>query len=406
MADRDSSRSRADARGQSAHPNHDGMRIVQISPFSWDAPGGVQVHVRQLALHLGSRGHEVLILAPGEAPHRRSDVRIVGRAVPFRANGSVAPICLSPSSSRVVRLALREFHPDVIHVHEPLNPSTAMLGVLQANAPVVATFHSYVPRGNLQSKAYRAMMRMMRPVWERIDRRIAVSEAARYSVCSRMGDGGVMRSSERRQCPGVRQRGQPASLPPGRRLLFVGRLERRKGFPVAVRAFGRLATRVSRLRLVVVGDGADRDAIDDLPDAARARVDMLGRVSESALPASTAVEHLPRAVDREGEFRHRAHRGHGVGAAGRGQQHSGYREVLRRGREGLLVTPGEADELAEAVRHLLDDPRAGPRVRPAWPAARPALRLEDDRRSARGDLREMTRMPMREHAASRVLAGV
>jgi phosphatidyl-myo-inositol alpha-mannosyltransferase len=382
------------------------MRIVQISPFSWDAPGGVQVHVRQLALHLGSRGHEVLILAPGEAPQRRSDVRIVGRAVPFRANGSVAPICLSPWSSRVVRQALREFHPDVIHVHEPLNPSTAMHGVLQANAPVVATFHSYVPRGNLQSKAYRAMMRMMRPVWERIDRRIAVSEAARYSVCSRMGDGGV------RVLPNganvqVFANAQPASLPPGRRLLFVGRLERRKGFPVAVRAFGRLATEYPDLRLVVVGDGADRDAIDDLPDAARARVDMLGRVSEQALPTFYRASNifLAPSIGKE-SFGIVLIEAMASGLPVVASDIPGYREVLRRGREGLMVTPGESDELAEAVRHLLE-----------YPALALALGRHGLLRARHFDwetivdqleeiYEELTRMPMRDHAASRVLAGV
>src|ERR1044071_1442752 len=130
------------------------MRIVDAAPYSWDAPGGVQVHVRQLSLHLASRGHDVLVLAPGKVPRIRGDVHIVGRAVPLPVNGSVAPICFSPKSSRVVRRALPEFHPDVIQGHEPLNPSTSMLGVLRANAPVVATFHANVPRGTLQSTAY------------------------------------------------------------------------------------------------------------------------------------------------------------------------------------------------------------------------------------------------------------
>ena len=98
------------------------MRIVQVSPYSWDVPGGVQVHVRQLTAHLESRGHEFHILSPGRAPLERGKVRIVGRAVPVRGNGSVARICFSPQSSWAVERALEEIRPDVIHAHEPLAP--------------------------------------------------------------------------------------------------------------------------------------------------------------------------------------------------------------------------------------------------------------------------------------------
>jgi phosphatidylinositol alpha-mannosyltransferase len=74
------------------------MRIVQISPYSWDAPGGVQVHVGQLSHHLRERGHDVLVLAPGDRPGFREDARIVGRPYAVHVNGSVARLCFSRRS--------------------------------------------------------------------------------------------------------------------------------------------------------------------------------------------------------------------------------------------------------------------------------------------------------------------
>jgi phosphatidyl-myo-inositol alpha-mannosyltransferase len=259
------------------------MRILQVSPYSWDAPGGVQGHIRQLSRNLQRRGHDVLVLAPGDTDDVHDDARIVGRTVPVRVNGSVARLCFSSRSSREVRRALRDFAPDVVHVHDPLTPSTSMLAVLHARVPVVGTFHSYFARDHLEGRIYTAVAPLLRPVWRRVTRRVAVSQAARFSVCSRMGEDSVRILPNGADIE-VFANAAPASLPPGRKLLFVGRLEPRKGFPVAVRAFRRLAPKYPDLRLVVVGDGADRTAINELEPAVRERVHMMGKVSYEALP--------------------------------------------------------------------------------------------------------------------------
>ena len=57
------------------------LRIVLVCPYSWDVPGGVQVHVRELSAHLRELGHEVRVLAPGRHRGERDDALIVGRAL-------------------------------------------------------------------------------------------------------------------------------------------------------------------------------------------------------------------------------------------------------------------------------------------------------------------------------------
>jgi phosphatidylinositol alpha-mannosyltransferase len=332
------------------------MRIVQVSPYSWDVPGGVQVHIRQLSNHLRARGHEVLVLAPGDAPRIRGDVRIVGRPVPVRFNGSVARICFSRKSSREVRSVLREFAPDVVHAHDPLTPSASMFGVLHAKSPVVATFHSYYPPGAFGGRVYTAMVPLLRTVWEKVDRHVAVSRAARYTVCSRLGSADVQIVPNGADVD-VFATAEAASLPHGRKLLFCGRLEPRKGFPVAVRAFAALAQKYPDLQLVVVGDGADRTAVNELDPRLRSRVHMLGRVSYRSLPTyHQASDIFISPATGSESFGIVLVEAMAAGLPLVASDIPGYREVARHEVDGLLVTPSDPDALAVGVRRLLDDP--------------------------------------------------
>jgi phosphatidylinositol alpha-mannosyltransferase len=335
------------------------LRIVQVSPYSWDVPGGVQVHVRELSSHLRELGHEVCVLAPGRRPGIRDDAIIVGRAVPVRGNGSVARISFGPQVGSVVARALREFRPDIIHVHEPLVPSVSMHAVLNAEVPVVATFHSNVGRERASSLWFQLAVPLIRPVWDKVARRIAVSEAARQSVTSRMGDGDL------RIVPNgvdvARFAGATAArLPAGRHLVFVGRLEERKGFPVAVRAFEELAARYSDLRLLVIGDGAERDAVETLSPAARSRVEMLGRVDDDRLASylKAATIYIGPATGGE-SFGIVLAEAMAAGLPIVASDIPGYRDVARDGKEAVLVAAGDPGALVAGVARVLDDPKLG-----------------------------------------------
>ncbi len=148
------------------------MRIALVCPYAWQASGGVQVHVKHLAVRLRDRGHETVVLAPTIAPPREPWVRSVGRPIRVPYRGTVAPI--APLSYRRTRGALTEFRPDVVHVHEPLTPSASMFAALASSAPVVATVHAYLDR----SVAMELAAPLLRRVWKRVAVGVAVSEAA------------------------------------------------------------------------------------------------------------------------------------------------------------------------------------------------------------------------------------
>jgi phosphatidylinositol alpha-mannosyltransferase len=325
------------------------VKVALACPYAWDAPGGVQVHVRQLAACLMDRGHQVIVLAPGGRPAEEAWVWIVGRPIRARYQGTVAPICISPASWVRVGRALSQFRPDVVHVHEPTVPSTSMFAALRARVPVVATFHANVERSLLLTAA----LPILRPVWRRLRVRIAVSEAAKHFYGSRFGDG--IRVIPNGSDVDLFASASPApDLPAGRRMLWTHRLDPQKGFPVAVEAFDTLAKEFPDLWFVVIGDGKDGGAIERLPAQARARVMMLGSVQHGRLPAyhAGAEVFIAPALGQE-SFGLVLVEAMSAGVPVVASDIAGYREVVRDDIDGLLVPPGDPGALAEAVGRVL-----------------------------------------------------
>ncbi len=327
------------------------MRIALVCPYAWDAPGGVQGHVRELGAHLLGGGDEVLVLTPGQGPALEPWVTVVGRPLPVGYNASNVPIDPRPWSRRAIGKRLRTFAPDVIHIHEPFAPSTSLWALLEAGGPVVATFHSSADR----SRLFDVAAPVLRPLARRITVRIAVSEAARTFAASRIpGHFDVIPN-------GVDvdrfAHAEPARLAPGPTLLFVGRLEKRKGFPVAVEAFRRLAMKRPNVRMVVAGDGRERGAVNRLPAEIRARVLLLGSVSNERLPGYHAAADVYLGPALGGEsFGIVLVEAMAAGLPVVASRIRGYTEVIRDGVDGLLVPPGDPGALAAAASRVLDDP--------------------------------------------------
>ena len=332
------------------------MRIVLVSPYDLAVPGGVQSHVLQLRDALLELGDEVVLVSPGKRSVDEAHLA-VGRSVPVPYNGARAPVGLTPAAwPRTVR-AIRSVRPDVVHVHEPLVPWVG-LAASHASTPVVGTFHAWSDTQRL----YRLARPVGREVMHRLHAMIAVSDAAasyhaaalqvppsRFVVVPNGVD--VARFVDASPLPSVHDPSRPT-------LLFVGRLERRKGLEPLVRAFTRLKTERPDLRLVVVGEGPERDRCQALlPTRLRGDVLFLGRVDPADLPGCYAAADVYVSPALGGEsFGIVLLEAMAAGRAIVASDLPGYRSVVRDDVQGRLVTPGDPAALAAAIGPLLDNP--------------------------------------------------
>jgi phosphatidylinositol alpha-mannosyltransferase len=326
------------------------MRIGLVCPYSLDVPGGVQNHVSDLAAVLGSRGHDVAVLAPGEA-EADPCVTSVGKAVPVRYNGSVARLAFGPRVAARTLAWLREGRFDVLHVHEPTTPSVSLIALWAAEVPVVATFHTATTRSRAMSSA----ALLMRPTLEKISARIAVSESARATLVQHLGgDPLVIPNGIDTTCfTGAEPR--PDWQRPGPVVVFLGRIdEPRKGLSVLLDAFVAVQRRYPSARLLVAGHGGDGAAL--VPDEVRDRVAFLGQVSDldrARLLASADVFVAPQTGGES--FGVVLLEAMAAGAPVVASDLAAFRDVLGGGRFGEMFAAGDSAACAEAVMTLLSD---------------------------------------------------
>jgi phosphatidylinositol alpha-mannosyltransferase len=329
------------------------LRIGLVCPYSLDVPGGVQNHVRDLAVVLAGRGHVVRVLAPGDDTTDAPDyVTTAGRALPFRFNGSVARIAFGPRAVARVRRWLAEGDFDLLHVHEPSSPSVSLIALWASDVPVVGTFHSAMTR----SRAMSSTVSLLRPAMEKISARIAVSESARATLVQHVGGepvvipNGIWCDNFARVSP------RTEWAEPGPALAFLGRVdEPRKGLALLLAAFSAIRERHPGVRLLVAGHG---DSTPD-DDVSRGGTDVtfLGQVGDgdrARLFASAAVYVAPQTGGES--FGIVLLEAMATGTPIVASALAPFRAILGDGRFGELFDVGEPASLARAVETLLADP--------------------------------------------------
>jgi len=332
------------------------VKIGITCPYSWDVPGGVQQHIKDLAEALIDEGHGVSVISPADddtplPPY----VTGAGRAVPVPYNGSVARLSFGFLSVSRVRRWIKEGGFDVLHVHEPEIPSLSLLACWVASGPIVATFHTAIPRSRVLLVTYP----VVRTGMEKINGRIAVSEAARNTLVEHIGGdavvipNGVATSRFRKAEP------LPGWPGPGGAIGFLGRMdEPRKGLSVLLKAFETLGSERPGLRLLIAGRAADPDEVlQRVPHDLRDRVVLLGQIDdEEKVRALHSVDVFCSPNTGGESFGIVTAEAMAAGVPIVASDIEAFRQVLRGGEAGELFTTGDADDLARAAGRLLDDP--------------------------------------------------
>jgi len=342
------------------------MRIALLSPYSWTYPGGVTRHIEALAECFLAQGHHVRVLAPYDPPGRFSgalhrgarpqalappDYLVpLGRTVGIPANGAVSNVSVTPFGLAVALRELRLGRYDVVHIHEPMSPVAPWVVTDRLPLPKVGTFHTYN-----ESRVVNRLCTLIgaRRMLNHLHVRIAVSEASAWTARRYFGGhyriipNGVHVDAERARRVARRPMGETLQI------VFVGQAVERKGLPLLLRAFEALRDHIP-CELTVIGPSQEELA-PLLLDPRGVRV--LGKVDDETKWRELERADVACAPSLGGEsFGMVLTEAFAAGTPVVASNIAGYRDVVRDGVDGLLVPPGDAQALAEALRELYCEP--------------------------------------------------
>ncbi|MBA7621097.1 Phosphatidyl-myo-inositol mannosyltransferase [subsurface metagenome] len=336
------------------------MKIALVSPYDFAYPGGVTNHISSLERYLTRMGHEVKVIAPASKAVSVFGDRFipVGRPRAIPTSGSIARVTISIRLSPTIKAVLAEENFDIIHLHEPLMPMLCTTVLRKAQTKMVGTFHAFAGKPGYDF-AKPLTIRFLRKWFRKLDGKIAVSEPAMEFANKHLpGHYDIIPN-------GIDLEHFSPDVPPidefcdGKlNILFVGRLEKRKGANYLLKAYQRVKEEIPDSRLLIVGPGT------------RLRHKYERRVRRSGLKDVVFVGHvsydeLPRYYKTADIFCAPATGSESFGiilleamATGKpivASNIDGYARLVTDGAEGLLVPPRDEKTLAEALISLMSD---------------------------------------------------
>ncbi len=353
------------------------MRIALVCPYSLEMPGGVQGQVIGLAKALTALGHEAAVIGPGRGDSRSlaeqlglagDGLVLVGGSVGLPANGSVAPVALSPAASLAALRHLWRARYDVVHIHEPFAPGITWPILASSASPLVGTFHR---AGS--DLAYDLVSPLARVLARRLAVRCAVSKEAARTARRVAGGSYVLMGN------GI-DTGRFSSVEPLRTeaptILFVGRHERRKGLEVLLEAFTRLgsggapapepepAPAPVRATLWVAGEGPETPRLKRAYGSLEG-IEWLGRIGDEDLSRRLLGADVLCAPSLGGEsFGVVLLEALAASTVVVASDLPGYRDVV--GDHALLVPPGDSEALRAGLEKALGAVAGGESSRATW----------------------------------------
>lgn len=336
------------------------MRIGIVSQSYYPRYGGVTEHVHHTALELRKRGHDVTIITShfrrGEATTAPGVERVgYNLLIPF--NGAFVDLAVGFGLERALRALMRRHEFELVHTHAPLVPTLPLMAVKACQVAQVGTFHTTGGR----SRLLEWMRGGLAPIVARLDARIAVSGTARdfaaryfpghYHVIPNGVDVDAFNPAV---TPFAEWRDEAKV-----NVLFVGRLDPRKGLHVLLAAWPEIVRRTGgRARLLVVGDSYLRAKFEaSVPAAVRPSVTFLGHVPSRDLPRwyATGDIFVSPALGNE-SFGIVLVEAMAAGRAVVASDIPGYRSVVQPGINGEVSPPGDVAALAGCIVRLVEDP--------------------------------------------------
>ena len=241
------------------------MKIGLVCPYSIAKGGGVKEHVLAVRNELVKRGHDVHIITPRPKdcePDPAEKIIFVGTATDFNSPLQTT-VQLSAADDDAINDMLEREQFDVLHFHEPWVPVLSRQILSRSNAVNVATFHAKLPDTVMMQAMSKVITPYTKSVLKYIHEFTAVSEAAADYVSTLTTqpialipngiDLSLYKTSRRKDKAAEAEK----------TILYIGRLEQRKGVLYLLRAYVELLASQPNTRLLIAGDGPDREKLQE-----------------------------------------------------------------------------------------------------------------------------------------------
>jgi phosphatidylinositol alpha-mannosyltransferase len=336
------------------------MKIALVSPYDFSHPSGVCRHIACLEKCFTRMGHEVKVIAPASRQVNEFGERFIkiGKPFPIPASDSIVRVPLSLHLAPTIKAVMAQEKFDVVHLHEPFMPMLCSAVLRFSNTINVGTFHAAQgsPGYNFGKPVSSWILERRR---RKLHGHVAVSNPAmkyalsyvpaQYEIIPNGVDVHFFR-------PDVKpiERYQDGKL----NIVFLGRLEYRKGLNYLLKAFLEIKPKMPNTRLIVCGPGTKlRKRYEKWVERSR--------LEDVVFTGAVTYEDLPRYYRTADVFcaPNTGHESFGLilieaMATGRpvvASNIEGFATVMTHGLEGLLVPPLNSHALAEALLTLLND---------------------------------------------------
>jgi len=343
------------------------MRVLMATDHYYPYPGGITEHTYHLSKELIKLGIEVEILTSNfphkfvEEPPDAKSIKVyrVGRSYYIRANKSQTCFSFSRKITSQIRNIVENGIYDIVHSQNSVVPTIPFLSLLYSKSVNFATFHSY----HGFSLGYELFKPLLLPIYNKLDGKIFVSKPALEAIARHFPVDEFRIIPNGIDVEKFKPVGDIFTFPFGGRngeiyILFVGRLELRKGTKYLIQAFNIIGKKYPETRLIIAGDGPLRKSLEKMVDAGVAdRVHFLGFVSSHQLPAlyRTCDIFVSPAIGGE-SFGIVLLEAMASGKPAVASDNEGYRELVSDGVDGFLFERKNVPDLIQKLELLIRNP--------------------------------------------------
>ena len=258
------------------------MKIGLVCPYNVNKHGGVLEVVLALKSGLQDRGHIVKIITPlpyGTKSINNPDIIYAGSSTDFRSPSHTTAQISSTADSANIEAILESENFDILHFHEPWVPFLSRQLLQKSSSINIATFHSKLPETLMSRSVIKVVTPYMKSVMNYLNVLTAVSDSgAEYAASLTNKPITIIPNGiDLDKYKNIKTH-KPDKI---KNILYIGRLERRKGVKFLIKAYGELEKYYPNIRLIIAGDGPSREKLEQITkDLKIKNVEFLGYITD------------------------------------------------------------------------------------------------------------------------------